>query len=181
VPPIQTQKEAYLQDSVTSRDGTRIGYRRYGRGPGIILVQGAMGTAHNFHQLESSLANKFAVIVPDRQGRGLSPHQFGPDHCLQRELEDLDSLFGQTGAEFLFGLSSGGVIALEASRHLTSIRKMTLYEPPLPVGSRRFACRRCKHWSHHDAIVPRSRIDAGRSHFGAKNILDYRKLLSGDR
>jgi hypothetical protein len=37
--------------AVTSNDGTTIGYRQYGRGPGVILVRGAMGTAHNYDQL----------------------------------------------------------------------------------------------------------------------------------
>ncbi|WP_279685069.1 alpha/beta hydrolase [Bradyrhizobium sp. SSUT18] len=131
-------KDEYRVESVVSADGTTIGYRRYGRGPGIVLVEGAMGTAHNYDQLARSLAGNFTVIVPDRRGRGLSPRDFSPDHCLQKEIEDLESLFGQTEAEFLFGLSSGGVIALAAARYLPALRKVILYEPPFPVGSDRF-------------------------------------------
>ena len=133
--------KSYFIDSVTSRDGTRIGYRRYGSGSGLILVEAAMSTAHNYDQLAKSLADNFTVIVPDRRGRGMSPHQFGLEQCLQKEMEDLESLFGQTGAEFLFGHSSGGVIALEATLHLPSVRKTVLYEPPFPVGSSRASSR----------------------------------------
>jgi hypothetical protein len=61
---------------------------------------------------------------------GMSPREYSPDHSIQKELEDLGSLLAQTGAHFVFGLSSGAVIALEASRVLSSIHKAALYEPP---------------------------------------------------
>jgi hypothetical protein len=39
------QEISFTTGTVTSRDGTKIGYRQSGHGPGIVLVQGAMGTA----------------------------------------------------------------------------------------------------------------------------------------
>jgi pimeloyl-ACP methyl ester carboxylesterase len=117
--------------TVTSRDGTHIGYRQVGEGPGLILVQGAMGTASNYHQLALALANDFTVYVPDRRGRGMSPREYSPEHSIQGDVEDLDSILTHSGAHFVFGLSSGAVIALEASRTLRSISKVALYEPPL--------------------------------------------------
>ena len=116
--------------AVTSEDGTPIGYRQYGRGPGVILVMGAMGTAHNYDQLARVLASDFTVYVPDRRGRGMSPREYSPDHSIQKELEDLGSLLAKTGAHLVFGLSSGAVIALEASQALSSIHKAALYDPP---------------------------------------------------
>ena len=32
----------YITDSVISKDGTKIGYRIFGSGPGILLVHGGM-------------------------------------------------------------------------------------------------------------------------------------------
>jgi pimeloyl-ACP methyl ester carboxylesterase len=116
--------------AVTSRDGTRIGYRQYGSGPGVILVMGAMGTAHNYDQLARALAGDFTVYVPDRRGRGMSPREYGTDQSIKKELEDLDSLLAHTGAQRLFGLSSGAVITLEAARVLPSILRASVYEPP---------------------------------------------------
>lgn len=121
---------SYTVSAVTSNDGTKIGYRQYGQGPGVILVMGAMGTAHNYDRLARILATDFTVYVPDRRVRGMSPREYSPDHSIQKELEDLGSLLAQTGAHFVFGLSSGAVIALEASRVLPSIHKAALYEPP---------------------------------------------------
>jgi alpha-beta hydrolase superfamily lysophospholipase len=118
--------------SVTSKDGTRIGYDQVGHGPGVVLVQGAMGTAANYRELAQTLSESLTVYVPDRRGRGrgMSPREYSPDHSIQRDVEDLDSLLSHTRAQCAFGLSSGAVIALEAARTLPQIRKVALYEPP---------------------------------------------------
>ena len=120
-------------DSLTSKDGTTIGYRQFGQGPGLVLVQGAMGTADNFIQLGESLADIFTVYVPDRRGRGLSGDDSN-DYNVQKEVEDLDALFNKTGAHYLFGLSSGALISLQAILNLPVIHKVAIYEPPLFVG-----------------------------------------------
>src|SRR5579862_9261246 len=78
--------------SVVSRDGTRIGYRRIGSGPGVVLIQGAMGTEHNFSELAAQLADHFTIYLPDRRGRGLSPRPYDPDYTVTRDVEDLEAL-----------------------------------------------------------------------------------------
>lgn len=98
--------------SVLSKDGTKIGYASVGHGPGLILIQGALGTARNYSDLAAALASSFTVHCPDRRGRGMSPQSFSEDHCIQRDVDDVAALSGVTGASFLFGLSSGAVIAL---------------------------------------------------------------------
>ena len=61
-----------IEGCVTSLDGTRIGFLRQGSGPGLVLVQGAMGTAYNFNDLAGALSTTFTVYTPDRRGRGIS-------------------------------------------------------------------------------------------------------------
>lgn len=97
----------YTTDSVISADSTSIGYRQYGQGPGIVLVQGAMGTAQNFSTLAEALADTFTVYVPDRRGRGLSPLSYQQDHSIKRDVEDLEALLAKTGTHNVFGLSTG--------------------------------------------------------------------------
>ena len=58
--------------SAVSADGTTIGYRQLGRGPGIVVVHGSMSSGYNFLQLAEALADAFTVYLPDRRGRGLS-------------------------------------------------------------------------------------------------------------
>lgn len=126
----RTATQPYTLGAVASADGTRIGYRQIGSGPGLILVQGAMGTAHNYDQLARSLAGDFTVYIPDRRGRGMSPRPYSPDHSIQRDVEDIQALITKTGTTDIFGLSSGAVITIEATRVLPAIRKAALYEPP---------------------------------------------------
>ncbi len=118
----------YITNTVTSADGTVIGYRQYGRGPGLVLIQGAMGTAQNFQQLSRLLADTFTVYTPDRRGRGLSSSSRS-EYNIQKEIEDLDALLSKTGARYVFGLSSGAVISLQAALTLPAIRKLAIYEP----------------------------------------------------
>src|SRR5438552_18471475 len=94
-PSTATERERYTTGFVTSKDGTSIGYRQFGHGPGVALVHGTMSSAHNHLQLAEALADAFTVYVPDRRGRGLSgPH--GKDYSIQKEVEDLDALLTQT-------------------------------------------------------------------------------------
>ena len=55
---------AYTIGSVTSRDGTTIGYRQMGRGPGLILLHGAMQAAQNFMRLATALSSSFSWTTP---------------------------------------------------------------------------------------------------------------------
>ena len=96
-------------NTVVSKDGTDIGYTVIGQGPGLILVQGAMGTAHKYHDLAQALSSTFTVYTPDRRGRGMSPKRFTPEHKIQRDVEDIEALSRRSGATSIFGLSSGGV------------------------------------------------------------------------
>ena len=60
--------------SVTSADGTRIGYETVGTGPSLILVDGALcsrdfGPARGLAQ---AFADEYTVHLYDRRGRGES-------------------------------------------------------------------------------------------------------------
>src|SRR5690349_15769153 len=119
-------------DHVISKDGTVIGYRQIGSGPGLILVHGAMMSSQNFTKLAESLADTFTVYVPDRRGRGLSgPH--GNAYNLDRECEDIQALVGQTKARNIFGLSSGAIVTLQSACRISSIQKVAIYEPPFSI------------------------------------------------
>lgn len=125
---------SYTTDSVISRDGTMIGFRQYGHGPGVVLVQGAMGFADNYSTLAEALSTTFTVYVPDRRGRGMSPLPYNMDHTIQRDVEDLEALLTKTAAHNVFGLSSGAVISLMAAIGTSTIHKLAVFEPPLFEG-----------------------------------------------
>lgn len=116
--------------SVTSRDGTRIGYRRFGDGPGLILVHGGVQSSHDFIDLGVALSDSFTVCVLDRRGRG-SSGPVGENYGIETKCEDIEALVDATDTRYIFGLSSGAVIALESALTVPGIENVAAYEPPL--------------------------------------------------
>ena len=115
--------------SVTSADGTTIGYRRAGDGPGVVLLHGGGQSSQNLMTLARALSDRFTVYVPDRRGRGMSG-PYREDHGVRKEVEDLGALLDRTQAHNVFGLSVGALIAVEAARTLPAITRLAIYEPP---------------------------------------------------
>jgi pimeloyl-ACP methyl ester carboxylesterase len=64
--------QKYTKSSVTSKDGTIIGYRQMGSGPGIIIMHGGISSSQYYMKLGAALSDEFTVYIPDRRGRGLS-------------------------------------------------------------------------------------------------------------
>ncbi|HMK47782.1 MAG TPA: alpha/beta hydrolase [Methanocella sp.] len=119
-------------DSVVSADGTTISYRQLGSGPGLVIVHGGMCASQHYLRLAEMLADKYMVYVPDRRGRGMSGPA-GNDYGMEKEIEDLAALLQKTGARYIFGHSSGGLITLEAALRLP-IRKIAVYEPAVSIN-----------------------------------------------
>ena len=133
---VQTAKSAaaaprFVTDTVTSKDGTVITYRQLGHGPGVILLHGSMESAASHMGLASALADAFTVYLPERRGHMQDANR--DTYSMQREVEDLDALLRKTDTHNVFGVSSGGLIALQAALDLPAIRKVAVYEPALIV------------------------------------------------
>jgi len=121
-----------MTNTVISKDGTKIGYRQMGKGPGLILVPGGMMSSQNFVSLAQHLANDFTVYIPDRRGRGQSDLN-GSHFGLSIEADDIRAIIDKTGAQFIFGLSSGAIITLQTALQDPAIKKIAVYEPPIPL------------------------------------------------
>src|SRR6266851_1514593 len=101
---------------VVSRDGTIIAYDKVGSGPPVILIVGALcsRTLGPSVKLAPMLAEQFTVFAYDRRGRGDSGES--SPYEVEREVEDLEALIEQAGGSaFVFGHSSGAVLALNAA------------------------------------------------------------------
>jgi pimeloyl-ACP methyl ester carboxylesterase len=124
--------------TVRSADGTTIAYTRTGHGPPLILVDGAL-CSRSFGpmpKLAEQLTPHFTVYTYDRRGRGASgdTKPYAPD----REVEDIEALAALAGdSVYLHGTSSGAALALEAAKHIRSIVKLAVYEPPFIVDDTR--------------------------------------------
>jgi pimeloyl-ACP methyl ester carboxylesterase len=115
-----------------SRDGTPIAFDRSGEGPPVICVPGLFqhraidpGTA----ALAALLAPRFTVFHYDRRGRGDSGDT--APYAVEREVEDLGALIEEAGGSAaLYGMSSGGALALEAAARGLAVTRLAVYEPP---------------------------------------------------
>ncbi|KAH0541848.1 hypothetical protein FGG08_003732 [Glutinoglossum americanum] len=118
--------------TVTSRDGTAIGYRQLGQGPGLVILHGAMESSQSHIQLAEALSPTFTVYLPDRRGRGQSG-PYGSPFTIQTEVDDLSALLAKTAASNILGVSSGAIIALQACLQLPTIQRAAIFEPPLGI------------------------------------------------
>jgi pimeloyl-ACP methyl ester carboxylesterase len=118
--------------TVTSTDGTTIAYSAIGQGAAVILVDGATGFRWSPEpsELAQLLAPNFTVYSYDRRGRGESGDT--QPFAVEREIEDIEALIDAAGgAAYLYGISSGGALALEATLGLSGkVTKLAIYEVP---------------------------------------------------
>jgi pimeloyl-ACP methyl ester carboxylesterase len=126
-----------VQKMTTSRDGTTIAYEQTGTGPVVVLVSAALADRSGTRRLAKHLAKHFTVINYDRRGRGQSADT--QPYAVEREVEDIEALIDASGGSaFLFGSSSGAVLALEAASKLPGkVKKLFMYEPPFIVDNSR--------------------------------------------
>jgi pimeloyl-ACP methyl ester carboxylesterase len=114
---------------VTSKDGTSIVYDRHGSGPAVILVGGGLDDGSENAPLAAELAKHFTVYNYARRGRGGSGDTL--PYAVEREIEDIEALIVEAGGSAcVYGVSSGGMFALEAAAAGLAIEKLAVYDVP---------------------------------------------------
>lgn len=127
-----TQPQRASTQYVASEDGSRIAYEVRGAGPVLVVVEGALchRTMGAFDELAPIMADRFTVVGYDRRGRGESEPGSSP-YGVQREVEDLVAVLTTVGPDaFVFGMSSGAALSLEAARQGLTSSRLAVYEPP---------------------------------------------------
>lgn len=120
-------------ETVQSADGTTIAFDKRGKGPALIVVDGAL--EHRTMDSETArlarrLSGYFTVFHYDRRGRGDSTDT--QPYALEREIEDIEAVIAFAGGSaYIFGISSGAALALEAAIRLgDKVKKLAMYEAP---------------------------------------------------
>src|SRR6266545_1770610 len=125
--------------TVTSKDSTKIAFDKVGSGPAVILVNGAMSfraADPTLGQVAELLSKDFTVYNFDRRGRGESGNT--NPFTKVREIEDVQALIRDAGGKaMLFGISSGGAVALETAAVTPGVTKVVVYEVPFIVDDSR--------------------------------------------
>jgi len=96
----------------------------------VILVDGATATRASDVELAGLLAPHLTVYSYDRRGRGDSTDT--KPFSVEKEIEDIEALIDEAGGPAcVYGISSGGALALEAASKLgNKVKKLALYEIP---------------------------------------------------
>ena len=100
----------------TSKDDTKIAYSKTGNGKPLILVDGAF-CHRKFganEKLPQYLSDNFTIYSYDRRGRSESGNTL--PYSPQKEYEDLQAVINEAGGNaYVYGISSGAALALEAA------------------------------------------------------------------
>lgn len=113
---------------MTEVEGFRIGYRRAGEGPGLLLLHGGWSDSREWRRQLEGLSDEFSVVAWDAPGCGRSSDP--PEVFSLADYADvvagLIRVLG-LGRPHLVGLSFGGGLAIEVvHRHPEAIRSLVL-------------------------------------------------------
>jgi pimeloyl-ACP methyl ester carboxylesterase len=120
-----------MDTTITSADGTTIGVTQAGRGPALVLVDGAMcyRAAGPLAALAARLVDHFTVYTYDRRGRGASGDTL--PYAVEKEVDDLRAVLEFAGGSaFAYGISSGGALVLRSVAAGLDWSRIALYEVP---------------------------------------------------
>jgi pimeloyl-ACP methyl ester carboxylesterase len=120
---------------ITSKDGTLIAYQRSGKGPPLVLVHGTTADHTRWRPILPPLEEHFTVYALDRRGRGESGDNNADHYAIEREFDDVAAVVDSIGEPVnLLGHSYGAICSLEAAVRTNNLRRLVLYEPPIPTG-----------------------------------------------
>jgi pimeloyl-ACP methyl ester carboxylesterase len=121
-------------ETVKSADGTSIGYAKSGSGPPLLLVHGTTADHRRWTPILPYFEPSFTVYAMDRRGRGGSGN--APQYDILREAEDVAAVVEAVGEPVsVLGHSFGALCSLEAALLTNKMRRLILYEPPIPTGT----------------------------------------------
>jgi alpha-beta hydrolase superfamily lysophospholipase len=118
----------------TSADGTTIAYEAYGAGPVAVIVGGAFCDRGSFRDVAQALGEQgLTGVTYDRRGRGESGDT--KPYAVAREIEDLAAVIaaissGPDEPAYVYGVSSGGALVIEAIAAGVPITKGSAIEVP---------------------------------------------------
>jgi pimeloyl-ACP methyl ester carboxylesterase len=101
-------------------------------GPPLLLVHGTTSTRKRWRAIAEPLARHFTLYLMDRRGRGDSGD--GPNYTMAQEFSDVAAVADTIGAPLdVVAHSFGAACSLEAAMRTPSIKRLVIYEPPIPT------------------------------------------------
>jgi pimeloyl-ACP methyl ester carboxylesterase len=126
------REELYLA-RYRSKDGTSLSYRCSGAGSPVVFVHGSATDGRRWLPVLPIFETQFTACVLDRRGHGES--EDAANYCIEAEYDDIVALIAAVDRSpvDLVAHSYGGLCALGAACRGAMIRRLVVYEPPLPM------------------------------------------------
>lgn len=157
--------------TVVSKDGTKIAFDKVGSGPAVILINGATqyrAFDPTMTKLAELLSKNFTVYNYDRRGRGDSGDT--QPFAKEREIEDVQALIEDAGSQaMIFGVSSGAIVALDATAATPGVTKLAVYEPALVVDDSRPGVG-ADYVEHLNTLIAEGKRDEAAQYFLVKAV-----------
>jgi pimeloyl-ACP methyl ester carboxylesterase len=162
-------------------EGDDLYFEVRGHGPALLLIPGAGGDADLYAAVADLLSDEFKVITYDRRANARSTSNSPKNFEISQQSRDAVAVIHAAGeqAAFIFGSSSGAVIALDAAKtQPQAVRAAIVHEPPCARVSPNAA-----KWQRFFANVYRMAYHFGPSLAGLRFIfgiqVPVRRLVKG--
>ncbi|SEN94187.1 alpha/beta fold hydrolase [Paenibacillus sp. OV219] len=122
------------KSGIIHTEGDDLFYKVTGNGIPLIMIPGGGGDGDSFLPLADELDGKFKVTTYDRRANARSTANKPINFSITQQSRDVLAVLNAVGEEsaFVFGNSSGGVIALELVKNFPdAVRMAIIHEPPL--------------------------------------------------
>ena len=125
--------KSILTNKITVEGDTLL-YRVSGQGIPVLFISGGGGDGDLFLPLADSLSDKYKAITYDRRANAGSSMNHPDVFSVQQQAKDAAAIINAAGEQsaFVFGNSSGAVIALELFKMFPEkVRGIIAHEPPI--------------------------------------------------
>ena len=180
--PSNTKEQIAMRAGHVTTEGDTLYYEVRGNGPALLMIAGAGGDADVFSAVADILCDEYKVITYDRRANARSTMHLPQNFEISQQSRDAVAVLAATGetSGFVFGSSSGAVIALDVAKaHPQVVRAVVAHEPPLARLH-----PNAKKWQRFFANVYRMAFRLGSSLAGLRFVLGIQvpvlKLVKGN-
>jgi pimeloyl-ACP methyl ester carboxylesterase len=128
-------KQVTMKSGRVMTEGDELYYEVRGQGQPLLMIAPAGGDGHQYSFLADILADEYKVITYDRRANARSTMNDPQNFEISQQSRDAVAVLHAAGesSAFIFGNSSGAVIALDIAKTLPqAIRAIVAHEAPIP-------------------------------------------------
>jgi len=129
-----TTKQVIMQSHRVTTEGDELYYEVRGQGQPLLMIPGGTGDGEYYAAVADILSDEYKVITYDRRANSRSTMNDPQNFEISQQSRDAVAVLRAAGEQsaFIFGNSSGAVIALDmAKTQPQAVRAVVAHEPPI--------------------------------------------------